>query len=39
MVGDNLERDIKGAIENGLQAIWYNRKGKATDLNCRIIKN
>lgn len=39
MVGDNLERDIKGAIDSGLQAIWYNRERKTTDLNCKVIKN
>ena len=24
MIGDNFERDIKGAVNAGLQAIWYN---------------
>ncbi len=26
MVGDNLEKDVMGALANGLHAIWYNRK-------------
>lgn len=28
MVGDNIERDIKGALNAGLQAIYYNPKNK-----------
>ena len=26
MVGDDLERDVMGALASGLNAIWYNRK-------------
>lgn len=28
MIGDNFERDIKGALNAGLQAIWYNPNNK-----------
>ena len=28
MIGDNLERDIKGALNAGLQAIYYNPNNK-----------
>lgn len=28
MIGDNLERDIQGALKAGLQAIWYNPNNK-----------
>lgn len=28
MIGDNLERDIQGALNAGLQAIWYNPNNK-----------
>ena len=24
MIGDNLERDIQGALNAGLNAIWFN---------------
>lgn len=27
-VGDNLERDVKGAIAAGLQAVWFHPEGK-----------
>lgn len=27
-VGDNLERDVKGAMAAGLQAIWFHPEGK-----------
>lgn len=29
-VGDNLEKDVKGAIAAGLQAVWFHPKGKGT---------
>lgn len=29
MVGDNLERDIDGALDAGLRAVWLNRDGAA----------
>ena len=30
-VGDKLEYDIKGAIDAGLQPVWYNPNGKLND--------
>jgi HAD superfamily hydrolase (TIGR01509 family) len=27
MIGDNLERDVDGAIAAGLEAVWINRRG------------
>ena len=39
MVGDNLERDIKGAIDAGIKVIWYNKDGRTTDLNCKVVRN
>ena len=39
MIGDDLERDIKGAINSNVKAIWYNRTKNITDLNCIVIKN
>lgn len=27
-VGDNLDRDVKGAIAAGLQAVWFHPEGK-----------
>lgn len=38
MIGDDLERDVKGAMNMGMEAIWYNKNGKITDLNCKVIK-
>ena len=29
-VGDNLERDVKGAMAAGMQAVWFHPKGKGT---------
>ena len=31
MIGDNIERDINGAIKAGLQAIYYNPKLETKD--------
>ena len=28
MIGDNFERDIQGALNAGLQVIWYNPNNK-----------
>jgi len=28
MFGDSLERDVEGALNAGLQAIWLDRTGK-----------
>lgn len=37
MIGDNLERDIKGALNAGLQAIYYNPNHKEFDIECTDI--
>lgn len=37
MIGDNLERDIKGALNSGLQAIYYNPNHKEFDVECTDI--
>lgn len=37
MVGDNIERDIKGALNVGLDAIYYNPKNKEFNLECKSI--
>lgn len=37
MIGDDIERDIKGALNAGLQAIWYNPKNKEKNIECIII--
>lgn len=37
MVGDDLERDIKGALNVGLQAIWYNPNNTLQDKEYQII--
>lgn len=34
MIGDNLERDIKGALNAGLNAVYYNPKHKKFDVEC-----
>lgn len=34
MIGDNLERDIKGALNVGLKAIYYNPNNKEFIANC-----
>lgn len=36
MVGDDLEKDIIGAISCGLQAIWYNPRGSVGP--CEILQ-
>ena len=30
-VGDNIEKDVKGALEAGLTPVWYNRSNLQTD--------
>lgn len=35
MIGDSLEKDIKGAIDGGIYAIWYNPDNKS---NCTNIQ-
>ena len=37
MIGDNLERDIKGALNVGLQAIWYCPNNKELNTNYQTI--
>ena len=37
MIGDSIERDIEGALNAGLQAIWYNPNGIHIDINCKEI--
>ena len=37
MIGDNLERDIKGALNAGLNAIYYNPNHKDFDVECTDI--
>lgn len=34
MIGDNIKRDIKGALDAGLKAIYYNPNKKITDIKC-----
>ena len=34
MIGDNLERDIKGALNAGLNAVYYNPNHKEFDVEC-----
>ena len=34
MIGDNLERDIKGALNAGLNAVYYNPNHKEFDVGC-----
>ena len=37
MIGDNFERDIEGALNAGLQAIWFNPKQKKENCKCKEI--
>lgn len=37
MVGDSLERDIKGSLNAGLQAIWYNPNNEQKNSEYKII--
>ena len=32
IIGDSLSSDIKGGLDYGIDACWYNPKGKITDL-------
>ena len=32
MIGNSIERDIKGALNAGLQAIWYNPNNKLQNI-------
>lgn len=37
MIGDNLERDIKGALNAGLDVVYYNPKHKEFNVECMDI--
>lgn len=37
MIGDNLERDVKGALNAGLKAIWYNPNNESQNAEYQII--
>ncbi|MEN8251874.1 MAG: HAD-IA family hydrolase, partial [Bacteroidota bacterium] len=39
MIGDGLEKDIKGALDIGIQAIWYNSNNDPVPENIRAIEN
>ena len=39
MIGDSIERDVKGAIDAGLNAIWFNHKKEQSTYNYTEIKN
>jgi putative hydrolase of the HAD superfamily len=40
-IGDSLKKDVKGAIENGLQGVWYHpyRKGDAAETKVPCIRS
>lgn len=35
-VGDNIRKDVLGAVQGGLRAVWYNRKGKSKPENLEL---
>ena len=39
MIGDSYKIDIQGAMDAGLDAIFYNRKKVKVDSNCKVIYN
>ena len=39
MIGDDFERDIKGAINCGINAIWYTHKNNNVQYQGKIINN
>lgn len=39
MIGDGLEKDVIGALDNGIQAIWYNPKNDPVPENIHAIGN
>lgn len=39
MIGDSLEADIKGALDFGMQAIWFNYKNSESDFKGVTITN
>lgn len=39
MIGDNLERDIKGALKAGLNAVYYNPNHKEFNIKCTDISS
>ena len=38
MIGDNIELDIKGALNNNINTIWINPNNKKADVNTREVK-
>jgi FMN phosphatase YigB (HAD superfamily) len=39
MIGDGLEKDVIGALDSGIQAIWYNPKNDPVPENIQAIEN
>ena len=39
MIGDGLEKDVIGALDSGIQAIWYNPKNNPVPENIHAIDN
>lgn len=39
MIGDNYKLDILGALDVGMNAIFFNRKGIIVDNSCKVIYN
>ena len=39
MIGDGLEKDVIGALDSGIQAIWYNPKNDPVPENIHAIEN
>jgi putative hydrolase of the HAD superfamily len=38
MIGDDLDTDVRGAINSGIPAIWYNHhQEKVENLDCPMI--
>ena len=37
MIGDSIERDIEGALNSGLKAIWFNPNNKENKVDCTTI--
>jgi len=39
MIGDGLEKDVIGALDNGIQAVWYNPKNDPVPENIYAVGN
>ncbi len=39
MIGDGLEKDVLGALDNGIQAVWLNHKKDPVPENIDAIEN